>query len=420
MGALIPILIRLLAQASLTIFISGLSFLGYETSSLSSLKNSTSAKTNAPILVDVQNKNVSVPKDEPKAVTPTTTPTTTPTKKVSPQKEKIKTPVIKEKTTPTQVQTIPVAKVEPTHPKTSPTITSPSLANLPTPTIQLPNSIQKNDFGIWNDVYENARESVVNILCLSKQGNMVSISTGSGVIINPQGIIITNAHVAENFLIPNKECTIRSGDIASDKYKASLVYINETWLQKNAGVIFSSVARGTGEDDFALIAITSDMNGQKLNGGISYNQTLTNEMTEGNKNKNIFATGYPGGTLGALSLQKFLPFTADATKLLDIFTFDGSHFDILETAETKVGQRGSSGGGIFDESGKLVGLIVSTNGEGSADKINALTLPYINRAFKNETGKSLGEFTSTDKTQLLSSFALKQNSLFEYVKPFVK
>ena len=259
MGALVPILLRLLAQASLTLIIGGLSFLGYETSSISNLKNST---TKTPIIVDVQNKNVSIPENEPKLVATTTT------KKASAQKQKTKTIEVKEKITPTQVQNIPVGKTTPPETKTSPTITNPSLANLPTPKIELPSTAQISsniDFGIWNNVYQNARESVVNILCLSSQGNMVTISTGSGVVINSQGIIITNAHVAENFLIPNKECTIRSGDIATDKYKASLVYINEKWLQKNAGVIFSNLARGTGENDFALLAITSKTNGESLN-----------------------------------------------------------------------------------------------------------------------------------------------------------
>ena len=144
------------------------------------------------------------------------------------------------------------------------------------------------------------------------------------------------------------------------------------------------------------------------------------EIYENNKGEQILATGYPGGTLGALSLRKYLPFAADVTKLLNVYTFGGSNIDIIETDTTKVGERGSSGGGIFNVKGELVGLIVSVEGNSTREKINALSLPYIHRAFKNSTGMNFQDFISTDKTSLITSFAQKKSSLFEYVKPFVE
>ena len=259
------------------------------------------------------------------------------------------------------------------------------------------------------------------VFCISQKGNLVTVSTGSGVNINSQGIIITNAHVAETLLLPNENCTIRTGDIAQDTYNTSLVYINKNWLEKNAGIIFSGVAKGTGENDFALLAITKKININSKPTSVSYAVPFLNELSDSNVGQNILAAGYPGGTLGALSLRQYLAFVADKTSISNVYTFSGQTSDIIETGSTKVGQRGSSGGGIFNENGELLGLIVSTMGDGgNEDNINAITLPYINRTIKNDTGKSLQEFISTDFQTLISNFEKEKPSLLENIKPFIK
>lgn len=309
-------------------------------------------------------------------------------------------------------------------PETKPIVENPSLKNLPVPSISLPQITNEINRGIalsdMANVYENSKQSVVNIFCVSTKGNMVSIATGSGVIISNNGIILTNSHVAENFLVPNKECLIRQGEIAVDKYKASLIYINENWLKKNAGVLFSTSARGTGENDFALLSINSKNDGSNFSSNIPHTKINLREASEESIGNKILIAGYPAGTLGALSLRKYLNFVVDVIKISNVYTLDGSLVDVFETEITKVGQHGSSGGGVFDEENNLVGLIVSVSDESGHAKVNALTTTYINRAIKKETGKNLAEFVNTDKNILISNFLIKQNSLYEYVKPYVQ
>src|SRR3989344_252919 len=50
---------------------------------------------------------------------------------------------------------------------------------------------------------EQVRAAVVNILCITGSGGPLNSISGSGVIIDPRGIILTNAHVAQYFLLKN-------------------------------------------------------------------------------------------------------------------------------------------------------------------------------------------------------------------------
>src|SRR6202021_1964720 len=73
--------------------------------------------------------------------------------------------------------------------------------------------------------------SLVNIVCVSADPSIPSIS-GSGVIIDSRGIILTAAHVAQFFLLqdylgPNTvTCLVRDGSPARRAYIAEPVYIS--------------------------------------------------------------------------------------------------------------------------------------------------------------------------------------------------
>lgn len=414
MGALIPILIRIISQVFITAVVGSLSFFGFENST-STPWLSNSLKLDYPIIVNIEDKNITTPKTIAVETVATSTKNTT---------QKGKDKKNKAQTTTTQAKFIPIETPKeiqvPTTNIPNP-ISNPSLSNLPVPSIPIPEpSTVNSDLGEWNLAHNVSNESVVNILCLSSKGNSITVSIGSGVIIGTQGLILTNAHVAQTFLLPNQDCTIRQGEIASDKYKASLVYINENWLRKNASNIFSSTAQGTGENDIALLLVTQPIKKSDSISNINFANYRQDEMRQGEKGSGVLVAAYPGGTLGALSLRKYLTFVYDTMKISNVYTLDGRHTDIIETEVTKVGQHGSSGGGIFNKEGKLIGLIVSVNTNSNSSSINALSLPYINRSIKNDSGKSLDDFINTDRTTLLTSFLLKQNSLFEYLKPYVK
>ncbi|MEI7513318.1 MAG: trypsin-like peptidase domain-containing protein [bacterium] len=410
MGPIIQIVGQVFSRVLIAIVAWSFTFVGQSFDAKLNQASSTSPKLNiSPIFVNIEERNVDVAKNKIET-------TNTISKKETPPPAPISIP------TPIPIPT-PAPTPTPAPAPETKAKQAPSLENLPVPSIELPQITDEINRGIalgeWSNVYNNSKQSIINIFCVSTKGNMVSISTGSGVIIDEKGIILTNAHVAENYLIPNRDCVIRQGEIAMDKYKASLVYINENWLKKNASVLFSQSARGTGENDFALLSINSKSDGTNVSEEIPHTNINMEALTEQSPGNKILVAGYPAGTLGALSLRKYLNFVADVINITNVYTLDGNSVDVFETDISRVGQHGSSGGGIFNASNNLIGLIVSVNDESGNSKINALTTTYISRTINNETGKSLAEFIDTDKNLLISSFLLKQNSLYEYVRPFV-
>ncbi len=103
------------------------------------------------------------------------------------------------------------------------------------------------------------RSALVNIICASNNPGVKSIS-GSGVIIDPKGVVLTNAHIAQYFLLatdPNQHisCVLRVGTPARDAYKAALVFISPAWLEANPKTITTLHPTGSGEHDYALLAI---------------------------------------------------------------------------------------------------------------------------------------------------------------------
>ena len=91
------------------------------------------------------------------------------------------------------------------------------------------------------------------LLPKSQSGETIRLATGSGVIIDPRGIILTNAHVAQNFLFENAptfgntDCIIRAGSPASPFYDAEILYISPSWIKENAQSFKEEDPIGTGE-----------------------------------------------------------------------------------------------------------------------------------------------------------------------------
>ena len=51
----------------------------------------------------------------------------------------------------------------------------------------------------FSKINEVTRDAIVNIFCTTKSGGSFKPITGSGVVIDKRGIILTNAHVAQYF-----------------------------------------------------------------------------------------------------------------------------------------------------------------------------------------------------------------------------
>ena len=80
----------------------------------------------------------------------------------------------------------------------------------------------------FSTINEVTREALVNVFCTTKSGGSFKPTTGSGVIIDERGVILTNAHVAQYYLLEDYlvedfvSCVIRTDSPASpeDRFPA--------------------------------------------------------------------------------------------------------------------------------------------------------------------------------------------------------
>jgi hypothetical protein len=309
-------------------------------------------------------------------------------------------PVIDPAPNQTAVQPIPEKIIPaPAAQKPAPPAQQPSPEPIPTKPTQAKPAVVSATSAI-NDV-------VVNILCMRYNGNRIHVSSGSGVFISAKGVILTNSHVAQMFLLKDigYECSIRRENIPGYGFTAIPLYISEQWVTNNYRAISNPSPTGTGEDDYALLLVTGT-----TDPSIALPKTFAYAKLNVNAdaaaiNDSITVAGYPGIQTADINLAVQAPLKTDTVSIKNVFTLDRITVDVFGTTDTNVAKRGSSGGGVFED-GKLIGIIVTTT-QGtspSAQSINALTLDYINRDLKETTGKSLTEYSSENLLETARSF----------------
>lgn len=303
----------------------------------------------------------------------------------------------------------PVPKKE-TNTKKTPS--TPPVVTLPPPSPVFP-SASKEEPVLSGDINTFVRSAVVNVLCTSRGDTLRPIS-GSGVIIDSRGVILTNAHVAQFFLLrdyPEEggvDCIIRAGNPAAPLYRATVLYLPAAWVALHAKDIVETNPVGTGEFDFALLLITGRTD-ESATLPPSFPALSPELLYEPPFGSDVFLAGYPAGLIGGISIQTNLYQASAFSKVSDIFTFATSTTDLISVGGTVVSQKGSSGGAAVDvQTQKLWGLIVtSTIGEttGTSD-LRAITLPYINRALISLTGGGLSALLLGDIAAKAAAFSI--------------
>ncbi len=275
----------------------------------------------------------------------------------------------------------------------------------------LASSLNDDTFSLPSDkaLTENIRDVLVNIYCQYKTDEYIRTTTGTGFFINPKGVILTNAHVAQFLLLDGMQnsngevsCVIRAGDPASPKYHAELLYISPKWVFENADLITSEAPRGTGERDYALLYVSKSIDQSPLPSHFTAINVSTDFLPRSISGNEMITAGYPAEALIRGGANVKLPAVVASTTLKTLYTFGSNYADIFSISESPVGEQGASGGPVVSPlTQTVIGLIVTKGDESSegSRSLRALTLSYIDRTIIEETGYSLIQNMQGDVSQ---------------------
>lgn len=257
-----------------------------------------------------------------------------------------------------------------------------------------------------------ARASLVNILCTTAAGGSFNPISGSGVIIDSRGIILTNAHVAQYFLLRdypianNVTCVVRTGSPAQPRYKAELMYLPPSWIAANAAKISSSTPTGTGQNDFAFLRIIGTTNpSASLPDSFPALPMESGDPDTGNP---MLLAAYPAGFLGGVSITLNLYITSAVATVGQLYDFSGdnSNVDLMSLGGTVVSQAGSSGGAVVNTEGKLNGIIVTEvpAATTAGRDLRAITIGHIDRSLIAEGQNGILGLLAHDPATFAAAF----------------
>lgn len=323
------------------------------------------------------------------------------------------------KSEPPEKITIPELRPKPltVPPPAPPAVAQPVAPLLPpietAPTTTPIAAVEQSQTVSLNDINKKTRAALVNIICTTLRSGSFEPLSGSGVLIDPRGVILTNAHIAEYFLLKDYlvpdfvQCVIRAGEPARNRYKAKLLYISPLWIQTNYKKIRLAEPTGTGENDFAFLLINESINQETLPLPREFPALALDFSDESLRAHNqVIAAAYPAGFLSGISIQKDLYPSSSVVTIGEAFTFTEKTADLFSIGGSLLAQQGSSGGAIVSSAGKLIGLIVTaTDAAATGDRdLHAITPSHIARGFERDTGFALEQFLASDLAETAKSF----------------
>ena len=267
-------------------------------------------------------------------------------------------------------------------------------------------------------INERARSALVNIMCTSGNESLRSIS-GSGVIIDSRGVILTNAHVAQYVLLSQSpkislSCVIRSGAPARTLWNVEVLYIPPVWVEEHAGDITKSNPSGTGEYDYALLHITgpSDPRVPDVFKGSYPALPFDTRQAISFPEDIMLVTAYPAEFVGSTATQFDLHPVSSLMPISQLLTFHANTVDLLAFEGAVEAQSGSSGGPVVNLWGYVTGIITTTSdGLTTAEReLRAITTSYINRDLSTRAGLGLAAILSGNLQITAANFKANHGS----------
>lgn len=251
------------------------------------------------------------------------------------------------------------------------------------------------------------RAALVNIICIAPSGGPLHSISASGVIISPSGYVLTSAHVAASFLFADQgvSCVLRAGDPATAAYTARLAYLPSAWVQSSASVLAETAPLGTGERDFALLAITGSATRAPLPPRYPFVALARAAPSVG---ASVVVGSYGAQSLSLAQIESALSPTIAASSVKQLLTFATSTPDVLALGGSAAAQEGSSGGGALGALDRtLLGSLTTSTVTGSiaSRTLTAVSAAYIRREFQVEAGLSLDQLLATSPADAVAAFA---------------
>lgn len=257
-------------------------------------------------------------------------------------------------------------------------------------------------------------KSIVNIVCVSQVSSIPSIS-GTGVIIDSRGIILTAAHVAQLFLLQDYlgtdkvQCLIRTGSPARRAYYAEPIYVSPSWLASNPSTLTTKLPTGNGQGDVALLGITGTATSTPLPNSFP---ALSLGPSHPSAHEQVAIGSYGAQYLSGSQINYALYPIIVFGSISDRYTYGSGSVDLFSIQGSAASQEGSSGGGVANASGQLIGTITTSSVEGSIQErtLNAISIGHVRDTFMADTGRNFDSTISANSVASLVS-AFKSDSL---------